>query len=315
MIVMGGAKDRRRGFALGLFGCLMAGALALGAGSVFAEAAETVSKPAATSSTGEAAPANKPAQATSTKKKASAAKTTAKAKAKKKISRKKTSTKVAKTKHPLPPPPKPTALASATTPRATTPGAKIEPPRRVDVSADLDEGLAEVLPTGSVSTGLEPKPAPTPPADIPVVVETKPAAISAPSTSDANAAPAAPAEPQIAATPPAPAVTLSEESIRIHFAPGAADLPESAETAVGEITALMSREPSLRLQLLAYAAGTKETASQSRRLSLNRALAVRGALIDAGVRSTRIDVRALGSQTEETPPDRVDVLVMQRSGG
>ncbi len=113
----------------------------------------------------------------------------------------------------------------------------------------------------------------------------------------------------------APPVTLTRESLRIQFAPGGSDLPDAAAQSIGEIAALMSREQSLRLQLLAFAAGTKETASQSRRLSLNRALAVRGALIDAGVRSTRIDVRALGNKTEENPPDRVDVLVMQRGGG
>lgn len=59
----------------------------------------------------------------------------------------------------------------------------------------------------------------------------------------------------------------------------------------------------------AYAAGTAEAASKARRTSLSRALAVRTFLIENGVRSTRIDVRALGNKAEGGPPDRVDIEV------
>jgi len=64
------------------------------------------------------------------------------------------------------------------------------------------------------------------------------------------------------------------------------------------------------VQLLAYAEGSADTASQARRLSLSRALAVRAYLIDLGVRSTRMDVRALGPKTDDGPADRVDVVVV-----
>ena len=70
------------------------------------------------------------------------------------------------------------------------------------------------------------------------------------------------------------------------------------------------RDESLRLQLVAYASGAGESANSARRLSLSRALAVRSYLIDKGVRSTRIDVRALGNRLEGGgDPDRVDVIV------
>ncbi len=64
-----------------------------------------------------------------------------------------------------------------------------------------------------------------------------------------------------------------------------------------------------RLQLKAYASGG--TASAARRMSLNRALTVRSYLIAQGIRSTRIDVRALGI-ADEGPPDRVDLLLVKR---
>ena len=73
----------------------------------------------------------------------------------------------------------------------------------------------------------------------------------------------------------------------------------------------MVADEKLRIQLLAYASGTAETASQSRRISLSRALAIRGYLIDQGVRSARMDVRALGYRSEEGPSDRVDVLLVE----
>jgi outer membrane protein OmpA-like peptidoglycan-associated protein len=68
----------------------------------------------------------------------------------------------------------------------------------------------------------------------------------------------------------------------------------------------------LRLQVVAYAAATSEGESQSRRLSLSRALAVRNYLTEKGVRSTRMDVRALGSRAANGPADRVDILIIER---
>jgi hypothetical protein len=68
----------------------------------------------------------------------------------------------------------------------------------------------------------------------------------------------------------------------------------------------------MRLQLLAYSGGGSQTPSQARRLSLSRALTVRSQLIKQGIRSTRIDVRALGNKSEGGPPDRVDIVVTTR---
>jgi outer membrane protein OmpA-like peptidoglycan-associated protein len=74
----------------------------------------------------------------------------------------------------------------------------------------------------------------------------------------------------------------------------------------------LKSDTSIRVQLQAYAAGTDETAPDARRLSLSRALKVRSHLIDQGVRSTRMDVRALGVKAEGGPPDRVDAVVVRR---
>lgn len=64
-----------------------------------------------------------------------------------------------------------------------------------------------------------------------------------------------------------------------------------------------------RIELEAYGGAPGDKSSDARRLSLRRALAVRQLLIDGGVPSTRIDVRAMGGVDDRGAPDRVDVFV------
>ena len=73
----------------------------------------------------------------------------------------------------------------------------------------------------------------------------------------------------------------------------------------------LSKAPALRVQVMAYASGSDD-AGKARRLSLSRALAVRSYLIEQGIGSTRIDVRALGDAAEGGPADRVDLMVLSR---
>lgn len=65
-----------------------------------------------------------------------------------------------------------------------------------------------------------------------------------------------------------------------------------------------------RVQLLAYAASVDGNASKARRLFLSRALSVRAYLMEQGIASTRMDVRALGDRGEAGPADRVDVMLL-----
>lgn len=299
-------RDRRIAL-LSWIGPLLLGAFLLVAAPAFAPAAETGSKPVPPPARGETA--DKPS--TASPKAESATKKTATTKTKSKTAaKKKKSTTVAR-KHPLPPPPKPAALAAA----ATAAPAAADETAKADLAAGLDKRTAELVPTASRPAEPEGEPPPAAAPDDAKRAATKAAPKPAEGAPVATEAMPPRAEPKVATAPPEPAVTLTKEAVRIQFGPGASDLPETAEPSIQELAGLMAREPSLRLQLLAFATGTKETASQARRLSLNRALAVRGALIDAGVRSTRIDVRALGNKTEESPADRVDILVMQRGGG
>ena len=67
------------------------------------------------------------------------------------------------------------------------------------------------------------------------------------------------------------------------------------------------RDTAQPVQVTAFAAGSPEDPSTPRRLSLARALAARAVLINEGIASTRIYVRALGSAAGDGPADRVDL--------
>ena len=64
-----------------------------------------------------------------------------------------------------------------------------------------------------------------------------------------------------------------------------------------------------RVMLEAYGGAPGDKGSDARRLSLKRALAIRQVLIDNGVPSTKIDVRAMGGIDDRGNADRVDVYV------
>jgi outer membrane protein OmpA-like peptidoglycan-associated protein len=115
-----------------------------------------------------------------------------------------------------------------------------------------------------------------------------------------------------AGTPPSAAGGSIEAPLTILFEKDGARLPDEVRTALSLLSERLEADGQLQVQLLAYAEGDEENASKARRLSLSRALAVRSYLIDLGVRSTRIEVRALGNKVPEGPSDRVDVLVQKR---
>jgi outer membrane protein OmpA-like peptidoglycan-associated protein len=61
------------------------------------------------------------------------------------------------------------------------------------------------------------------------------------------------------------------------------------------------------IQVLGFASGQDSSGDQARKLALSRALKVRSFLIDAGIPSTRIQVRSLGDRAEDGPANRVDI--------
>ena len=113
----------------------------------------------------------------------------------------------------------------------------------------------------------------------------------------------APAHPGSGTTPTVPA-----PSYRLVFAGQSPDLPDTAPALLRQLAALMTDAPQLRLKLNSFASGSADNPVAARRLSLQRAMALRQALVGFGVSSLRVDVLALGLTATEPPADRIDIV-------
>ncbi len=94
---------------------------------------------------------------------------------------------------------------------------------------------------------------------------------------------------------------------RITFGDGSADLNAATMQALRDFAASLKSDPAARAQIDAYGNGSPDDPSTPRRLSLSRGLAARAVLINAGIPSTRIYVRAIGRPSDDGPPDRTDL--------
>lgn len=123
------------------------------------------------------------------------------------------------------------------------------------------------------------------------------------------------AEPPPAQTAPKPADEgvgpgLTKQS-QIIFASGIADpAPSSIDAIKGLSTPLNSAlaAGATRVEIVAYGGARGDKSSDARRLSLRRAIIIRQLLIDGGVPTGSIDVRAMGGANDNEPADRVDIF-------
>lgn len=198
------------------------------------------------------------------------------------------------------------------------PNPQLRSPIGVEANAPRQAPSPAPVPTPAPAAAPAPSPAPAPaPAAAPAPAP--PAAAAAPAPPPAAPAPRsaanAPPPPPPAATPPQTASLPPQGGMpaRILFPANVSDLPDQAKSPLDAVAKIMKADGQLRVQLLAYATGPADQANQARRISLARAIAVRSYLIEQGVGSSRIDVRALGNRSESGGPlDRVDVVAVER---
>jgi outer membrane protein OmpA-like peptidoglycan-associated protein len=93
------------------------------------------------------------------------------------------------------------------------------------------------------------------------------------------------------------------------FEGGKADLTPGDEAVIRGLARSIPAPQSNSINVVAYAAGKPDDPSTARRLSLSRGMAVRTVLMDSGVPSERIYVRALGTSASDAPADRVELTV------
>lgn len=93
---------------------------------------------------------------------------------------------------------------------------------------------------------------------------------------------------------------------RVQFVQGDSQLPDAAHAVLDGIAERLS-DSKERIRLAAFSGKTGDMSSQSRRLSLERARAVREYLVSKGVALDRVDVLPFGGAVDGNT-DRVDVL-------
>lgn len=244
-----------------------------------------------------------------------------------------------------PQPPKQVARAKAPEPpKVPAPPKKTVPAPKTVAAAQAPKAPA---PTAPAAKAPAPKAIAAPPP--PKIVPKQLAETAAPKTASVAAAPStqAPAKSQVTETtasltppPPPPPVTPagaaaaaqpqqqaaapSQQSasrgdataqiseVQVLFGSNEAALSGAAKSALENVAQSMLENEASEIQLFAYAGQTGIDATQARRLSLSRAMAVRAFLIGKGIRPARMQVRALGNKTTSGSPDRVDVVPAKR---
>lgn len=153
-------------------------------------------------------------------------------------------------------------------------------------------------------------PPPAPAAPVPA----QQVAAAAPTARDIQ--PPAPLSTPAVAPSAAPSASAAKPQAilsRLLFQRGTMDPADGSRDALARLAEQLVATPSRRVEIQAYAAGTgseTENSNEARRMSLDRALAVRSGLVQRGVQSNRVTVRSLGNVGGEGPPDRVDIVLL-----
>jgi outer membrane protein OmpA-like peptidoglycan-associated protein len=187
-----------------------------------------------------------------------------------------------------------------------------------DVTAEVNAPAAKIA---AVTTAAETAKASVP-VKAPVEVPAEKPQAAAPAKAetkdtDAAAVPAAETgKTVVAALSSAPATAApvlkggvpTMDDLSLKFKGNASELDAQTQDKLRALLPLLSGDDHRRIQVRAYASGEKGSKSSARRISLSRALSVRSFLMDNGVKPARVDVRAMGTETDRAPLDRVDIL-------
>lgn len=109
--------------------------------------------------------------------------------------------------------------------------------------------------------------------------------------------------------PPPPDGSEESAFVTVPFLPGddkaTADIRKMLDE---QVIPMLQSNPEWRVQIQAFASPDNDVRSSARRTALSRALSVREYLMQKGIDAPRMDVRALGMETDRDPLDRIDMV-------
>lgn len=131
-------------------------------------------------------------------------------------------------------------------------------------------------------------------------------------------------DPILQPTPASPVIKKSAESnippstssnkkqqFSILFKGTKTSLNEKTELTLKEIAAKALQHEKQRIRVIGYASENADRTNSARRISLQRAIAVRNFFIRSGLDSSRINVQVMGSDNKKREKDRVEVVFVQ----
>ena len=146
---------------------------------------------------------------------------------------------------------------------------------------------------------------------IPKVPAAPPDAAVIPALAQAPAHPTAPPPPPTVQKKAKGASEAIAGGVRVSFGAGSSALNPATDKAILALAPKGRADGSLIYTVTAHAPGSAQDVSTPRRLSLERAMAARSVLINAGIASTRIYVHALGATAVAARPagDEAEIVV------
>jgi len=181
---------------------------------------------------------------------------------------------------------------------------KAQVPATKKAASEVQPKLTETTaPKMIAATTTEKKPTP-------IIPKAKPEPAKEPEVKVAAVAPEEMAKP-IAPSKPMPVIEPDAPAglHQLFFEKGETKLPANGKTELKKLASVVSKS-NQRIQLVAFADASSN--GTARRLSLGRALVIRSELMALGVPNNKIEVRALGKPTDNSPADRVDLKLVAR---
>jgi len=118
------------------------------------------------------------------------------------------------------------------------------------------------------------------------------------------------AAPTITPRPPEPRSQDEEAYVSVPFSQGLTEIDTKITNEIEtRLLPVLNDNPGWKLQIQAFASPVKDGASSARKASLARAMSVRTYLLGKGIEANRMDIRALGAESDRDPMDRVDMIV------
>jgi len=99
--------------------------------------------------------------------------------------------------------------------------------------------------------------------------------------------------------------------LSLNFLPSQSDIPFDDVSKIKDVVNTIKNDERKRLKIKSYASPIDDRSGSARRISLQRAIAIRSIMVENGIEGVRINVQAMGNTANSGAKDRADILVIE----